>query len=95
MKPMCFQINDLRNYLRFQVIMGKSRAEIQREYRARQKEKLGDEYFARETARVKRYYVPCEDLRPRDKEKRRERTRTAVRKYRQKKREKRSGRDEA
>ena len=67
--------------------MGKSRAEIQREYRARQKEKLGEQYYTRETERVKRYYVPAADLRPRDKEKRQEKIRAAVNKHRQLKRQ--------
>ena len=46
---------------------------MQAEYRARQKEKLGEQYYARETARVKRYYVPSAELRPRDKKLRQER----------------------
>jgi hypothetical protein len=39
--------------------MAKSRADIQRAYRERQKKELGQEYFDKEKKRVKEYYTGC------------------------------------
>ncbi|XP_060565544.1 uncharacterized protein LOC132724624 [Ruditapes philippinarum] len=42
--------------------MGKTRAEIQREYRERKKAKLGEEFMKKERERVRNYYVPASEL---------------------------------
>ena len=47
--------------------MGKSRAEIQREYMARKKAKLGEAFMKMERERVKTYYVPASEQEKRKK----------------------------
>lgn len=42
--------------------MGKTRAEIQREYRERKKVKLGEDYHKAERERVRKYYIPAAEL---------------------------------
>ncbi|XP_053373914.1 luc7-like protein 3 [Mercenaria mercenaria] len=42
--------------------MGKSRAQIQKEYRDRKKAKLGEEYMQKERERVRKYYIPAKEL---------------------------------
>ena len=52
--------------------MGKSRAEIQADYRRRKREKIGKEAFLKfERQRVKKYYVPVANLKRREKQERR------------------------
>ena len=65
--------------------MVKSRADIQREYRRRKKEKEGEEYLEKERKRVKGYYVPIQDRTPAERKKRRENVRKFVRQHRLKK----------
>ena len=62
--------------------MVKSRADIQREYRRRKKEKEGEEYLEKERKRVKGYYVPIQDRTPAERKKRRENVRKFVRQHR-------------
>ena len=47
--------------------MAKSRAEIQKAYRERQKLKKGQAFLKKETARVKKYYIKTADLNKRAK----------------------------
>ena len=42
--------------------MAKSRAEIQKAYRARQKLKMGEAFLKKETARVKKYYIKTANM---------------------------------
>ena len=42
--------------------MGKSRAEIQKGYRGRKKQKEGESYLAKERQRRMTYYTPCSKL---------------------------------
>jgi hypothetical protein len=69
--------------------MGKSKAEIQRAYRQRLKEKNDEEYLRRERERVRRNYVPTSELSQRDKKRRNEQNRAKLRKFYQRKREER------
>ena len=69
--------------------MPKSRTEIQREYRKRQKLKLGkEEYKQKEGQRTKKYYTPTTDLDKQSRKKRREKIKRQVKRFRQKKNEK-------
>lgn len=52
--------------------MGKSQAQIQKEYRERKKAKEGGAYKQRERERVKRYYVPISQRSKKEKKERRE-----------------------
>ena len=62
--------------------MGKSRAEIQRAYRERKKQELGELVFLEQEAdRQKKHYVKAEDLQTRKLAKRREKTRESVAGY--------------
>ena len=42
--------------------MGKTRAEIQKDYRERKKLKFGREYLDKENNRVKQYFVPAAEF---------------------------------
>lgn len=64
--------------------MGKSKAEIQREYRERKKLQEGEGYLKRERARVKGYYVPIAEQSKKKANERRKKVREAVRKHREK-----------
>ena len=61
--------------------MVKSRADIQKEYRRRKKEKEGA-YLEKERKRVKGYYVPIQERTPAERKKRRENVRKFVRQHR-------------
>ena len=41
---------------------GKTRAGIQKEYRARKKAKLGEAYFQKEREKVRNFYIPAQEL---------------------------------
>ncbi|XP_060569222.1 trichohyalin-like [Ruditapes philippinarum] len=69
--------------------MGKSKAEIQRAYRQRLKEKNNEEYLRRERERMRRNYVPSSELSDRDKKRRNEQNRAKLRRFYQRKREER------
>lgn len=69
--------------------MGKSKAEIQKAYRQRLKEKNNEEYLRRERERVRRNYVPSSELSRRDRDRRNEQNRAKLRRYYQRKREER------
>ncbi|XP_060555840.1 uncharacterized protein LOC132716559, partial [Ruditapes philippinarum] len=71
-------------------VMAKSRAEIQRAYRERQKQKNKDEYLRQERDRKNRSYVPTAELSENDKKKRRQRNRNNLRKFYERKRQQRS-----
>ena len=62
--------------------MGKSRAEIQRDYRERKKLKEGRQYLDRESERVKKYYKPSAELSRRDLRQRRERNNRNLQRHR-------------
>ena len=63
--------------------MGKTRAEIQKAYRQRKKEQMGEEAFLKKEAnRVKRYYVPVEQLSQKERKTRREGVAQRVGKHR-------------
>ena len=64
-------------------VMAKSRAEIQKAYRERQKAKRGNEFLKQEAKRVKTYYVPTAEMSTRKLQKRRERIRKSMKKKRQ------------
>ena len=61
--------------------MGKSQAEIQREYRARKKAK-GESYLQRERDRVKKYYVPIPERSKKEQKERRKKVSAWVRLHR-------------
>lgn len=65
--------------------MGKSKAEIQRAYRERKKLQEGEDYFRKERARVKGYYVPIAEQSKKKANDRRKKVREAVRKHRENK----------
>ena len=67
--------------------MGKSRAEIQRAYRQRMKEKNNEEYLSKERERMRRKYVPSDLLSDSDKKPRNQLNREKLRKFYQRKRE--------
>ena len=67
----------------------KSRAEIQRAYRARQKEKNNDDYLRRERERKREKYIPREQLGRRDKLRIQVKTLELVKKHREAKRKER------
>ena len=67
--------------------MGKSRAEIQRAYRQRLKEKNNEEYLRKERERMRRNYVPSSELSENDKNRRNQLNREKLRKFYQRKRE--------
>ena len=74
--------------------MAKSKSQRMKEYRARKKEILGDEWLKMERERVKGYYVPTEILSKADKEKRREKNRKAASKFYKKKKNDKNVEDE-
>ncbi|XP_071164971.1 uncharacterized protein [Mytilus edulis] len=65
--------------------MGKSKAEIQKAYRERKKQKEGEAYLKKERERVKGYYVPIEEKPQRKANERRKKVREWVRQHRLKK----------
>lgn len=65
--------------------MGKSKAEIQRAYRERKKLREGEDYFRKEKARVKGYYVPIAERSKKKAKERQKKVREAVRKHRENK----------
>lgn len=65
--------------------MGKSKAEIQRAYRERKKLREGEDYFRKERARVKGYYVPIAERSKKKANERQKKVREAVRKHRENK----------
>ncbi|XP_070579275.1 uncharacterized protein [Ptychodera flava] len=67
--------------------MPKSRAEIQRAYRERKKEKEGDAYLAKERERRRRNYIPSSQLNRVQRIRRNEQNRMRLRKHRDKKRQ--------
>lgn len=73
------------NCIIFNREMGKSRAEIQREYRERKKKECGDAYLEKERKRVKSYYIPANELSKKEQQKHNESTREGMRKGREKK----------
>lgn len=62
--------------------MAKSRAQIQKEYRERKKQQMGEEYKEKERKRAKKYYTPTADLDKTAQKKRREKIRLQVQKFR-------------
>ena len=60
--------------------MGKTRAEIQKQYRERKKLREGEEYMEKERERKRKYYVKTSDLSAKKLKKRRE-VRKRVKKY--------------
>ena len=66
--------------------MGKSRAEIQKAYRQRLKEKNNEEYLRRERERMRRTYVPSNELSQRDKKRRNELNREKLKRFYDRKR---------
>ncbi|XP_067662907.1 uncharacterized protein [Haliotis asinina] len=71
--------------------MGKTRAEIQRDYRRRKIEKEGENYHRKERERMRKYYVPISERSQKDVRKRRQDVLRWVQKHRQKKREVKEG----
>ena len=69
--------------------MGKSRAEIQKAYRQRLKEKNNAEYLQRERDRMRRNYIPSDSLSENDKNKRNEKNRKKLREFYKRKRQQR------
>ena len=69
--------------------MGKSRAEIQKAYRQRLKEKNNAEYLQREKDRMKRNYVPSAALSDNDRDRRNKKNRQKLRAFYSKKRQER------
>ncbi len=67
--------------------MAKSRAEIQKAYRQRLKEKNNAQYLEKERERRRRSYVPSNSLTKHEKEVRNRKNRMYLRKYREKKRQ--------
>ena len=63
--------------------MGKPKAEIQRNYRERKKEKEGEEYLQKD--RERKYYIPIDKRSKKDTQARREKVKSWVRKHREKK----------
>lgn len=63
--------------------MAKTKAEIQKAYRERKKQREGENYLAKERARVKGYYVPIEDRPTRQANNRRQKVRAWVEKHRE------------
>ena len=61
--------------------MAKSRAEIQRAYRQRLKEKNNAEYLRRERERMRRNYVPSAELSERDRKRRNEQNREKLKRF--------------
>jgi len=67
--------------------MGKSRAEIQKAYRERKKQKEGESYLAKERQRRNTYYTPSSELSRTERVKRNEKNSEYLRTWRQKKRD--------
>ena len=67
--------------------MGKSRAEIQREYRERKKKKEGILFLQKERDRVRKYYIPSKELTKSERKKRNEKKLKSTRKLRERKKE--------
>ena len=72
----------MKNRLDLTLEMPKSRATIQKDYRASQKEKKGDEYMEKERERKRKAYVPVSQLQGNDLKKRRLEQRLRVQKHR-------------
>ena len=66
--------------------MGKTRAEIQRAYRQRKREREGDSYLEKERQRVKKYYVPIDERSKKEQKARRDKVRKFVQEHRIRKR---------
>lgn len=66
--------------------MGKTRAEIQRQYRERKKAKEGEHYLERERERNRKNYVPIAARTKKDQKTRREKVRKYVQDHRMRKR---------
>ncbi|KAH3804922.1 hypothetical protein DPMN_133215 [Dreissena polymorpha] len=73
--------------------MGKSRAEIQKAYRERLKEKNKEDYLKRERERKRRNYVSSHQLSERDREERNRRNRANLREFYARKRAERAHQD--
>jgi hypothetical protein len=69
--------------------MGKSRAEIQKAYRQRLKEKNAEEYLRKERERMRRNNIPSQELSKNDRKLRNEKNRVKLRRFIQLKREER------
>jgi hypothetical protein len=67
--------------------MGKSRAEIQKAYREKKKQKEGESYLAKERQRRMTYYTPSSELSRTERVKRNEKNSEYLRTWRQKKRD--------
>lgn len=67
--------------------MGKTRAEIQRVYRERKKQKEGSQYLQKNRERVKKYYIASSELSRSDRKKRNAIKLISNRKMRERKRE--------
>lgn len=70
--------------------MGKSRAEIQRAYRERLKEKNKEEYLRRERERKNRSYVPSSELSENDRNRRNRKNKERLRRFYQRKKDMRT-----
>ena len=69
--------------------MGKTRAEIQKEYRERQKAKNKEEYLKKERDRRKKNYVPSGELTDKERLERNKKNREVLRRYYQREKDKR------
>ena len=67
--------------------MGKSRAQIQKEYRERKKQMLGAEYQKTERERVRRYSIPSAELSNKKRKQRNEKTKAANKRFRTRRQE--------
>lgn len=67
--------------------MGKSRADIQKAYRQRLKEKNNEQYLAKERDRRRRNYIPNEQLSTKKRQERNQKNRDYLKQYRRKKKE--------
>jgi hypothetical protein len=67
--------------------MGKSRAQIQKEYRERKKQLLGAEYQKTERERVKKYYIPSAELSNKKRKQRNEKMKAANKRFRTRRQE--------
>lgn len=67
--------------------MGKSRADIQKAYRQRLKERLGEEYNRKERDRMRKNYIPTQQLSDRKRKKRNEANKIRNQRSRQRKRD--------
>jgi len=67
--------------------MGKSRAQIQKEYRERKKQMLGAEYQKTERERVRKYYIPFAELSNNKRKQRNEKMKAANKRFRTRRQE--------